>query len=73
MQPKPLRNDEHTGVISTVILIVAALIILGYFHISMRAVATSPVVQDNLLFAWEIFSSMVMSLFVWLKQLVGLG
>lgn len=43
------------GVISTIVLIIIALIILGYYHISFKSIAQSPIVQDNLRYAWQLF------------------
>lgn len=42
------------GLIDTVVLIVVALIILGYFKIDVREIVNTPVVKDNLHYAWEL-------------------
>jgi hypothetical protein len=52
-------NSSHVskqkGVIGTIVLIVVALIILGYYGINFKTVVTSPLVQENLSYAWELF------------------
>ncbi|MEK7501548.1 MAG: hypothetical protein AAB777_00760 [Patescibacteria group bacterium] len=42
------------GVITTILTIVALLIVLGYFGFNLRNIVNSPVVQDNLAFAKEL-------------------
>jgi hypothetical protein len=42
------------GLIRNVILIIALLIILGYFGLNLRNIVNSPVVQDNLGYAKEL-------------------
>jgi hypothetical protein len=51
------KRQYNRGLISAVILVVVALIILGYFRINVRAIMSAPGVQDNLKYAWEIFIS----------------
>ena len=41
-------QSNQKGFIKIIILIVAALLILSYFGISLRAVISSPVTQDNI-------------------------
>ncbi|MCC2630541.1 MAG: hypothetical protein K0S38_350 [Candidatus Paceibacter sp.] len=61
----------NRGVISTIILIVAALVILGYFGISFRGIIASPIIQDNFKYAWEIFSSSIASIVTWIQEFFG--
>lgn len=42
------------GVIRTVLIITALLIVLGYFGFNLRDIVNSPIVQDNLNFAKEV-------------------
>ena len=46
---------QQQGIISTIILIIAALIILGYFHISFKSLILSPIVKTNLDYTWNLF------------------
>lgn len=50
-QKNPMNRG---GVIRTVLIIVALLIILGYFGFNLRNIVNSPIVQDNLNFAKEV-------------------
>jgi hypothetical protein len=49
-------NDENyqKGFIKTILIIVVALIILGYFGYNLRDIINSPTVQDNLSFGKEV-------------------
>lgn len=55
-----MRNTR-TGFITTILLILAALIILGYFKINLQTIIDSPTVQANLQYAWELLSAGVRS------------
>lgn len=45
------------GLIKTIIVIVIALVILGYFGFNVRDIINSPTVQANLSAAWELVSN----------------
>ena len=62
--------NTKRGVISTIVLIVVALIILGYFHISFKSIVSSPTVQENLKFAWQIFMDGLTGLIQWIKDTI---
>ena len=61
------KNTSERGLIRTVILIVIALIILGYFGFNLRTILNSPTVQDNLNYAGEI------ALNIWNQYLKGIA
>ena len=42
------------GIISLIVLILIALIILGYFKINIQTVIGSPFVKDNIAYAWNL-------------------
>ena len=44
----------RSGFITAILLIVAALIILGYFKVDIQTVLSSPDVQANLQYAWQL-------------------
>lgn len=46
-----IKNDTNKGLIKAIILIVIALIILGYFGLNLRNIINSPTVQDNFAYA----------------------
>jgi flagellar basal body-associated protein FliL len=48
------KPNNRGGVLWTILIIVAILIVLGYFGFNMRNIVNSPVVQDNLGFAKEV-------------------
>lgn len=48
------RSRRSLGIVSTIVLIVVALVILGYYNVNIRSVVASPVVRDNLAYAWDL-------------------
>jgi len=46
--------NSRSGFITAILLIIAALIILGYFKINIQKIITSPDVQTNLQYAWQL-------------------
>jgi hypothetical protein len=54
---KPSRKSAHSGFITTLLIILAALIILGYFKINLQQIFSSPDVQANLQYAWQLLVS----------------
>ncbi len=50
-----MKNSlNRGGLLRTIVLIVALLIVLGYFGFNMRNIVASPVVHDNLIYAKEL-------------------
>jgi hypothetical protein len=49
-----MKTLNRGGVVRTVLIIVALLIVLGYFGFNLRDIVNSPVVKDNLNFAKEV-------------------
>lgn len=45
---------DRGGIVRTVLLIIVALIILGYFGFNLRDILKSPTVHDNLIYAKEL-------------------
>ena len=45
------------GLIKTIIVVVIALIVLGYFGFNVRDIINSPTVQANLSSAWDLVSN----------------
>lgn len=68
----------NKGLIKTIILIVLALIVLGYFGFNVGDIINSPTVQANLSITWgfvtNIWSNYLAApvLFVWNKFVVGI-
>jgi hypothetical protein len=66
------------GLIKTIILIVIALIVLGYFGFNVGDIINSPTVQSNLNTAWGFVSNIWNNylaapvLYVWDKFVVGI-
>ena len=66
------------GLIKTIIVIVIALIILGYFGFNIGDIINGPTVQANLHGAWDFISKIwndylsVPFVFVWDKIVVGI-
>ncbi len=51
------NQKKGRGFITAIILIIIALILLGYFKINIQSVINGPIVQDNLSYAWQIVVS----------------
>lgn len=45
---------NHKGFIQIILIIVIALIVLGYFSINIADVMASPVVKENLAYVWNL-------------------
>jgi hypothetical protein len=58
--------NKNRGFLRAIILIVVALIILGYFRIDIRQVLSSGGVQTNLSYAWHL----VLQGFMWVWQTI---
>ena len=54
MMLKSVKDDNNRGFIQTVIIIIVALIILGYFGFNLRNIVNSSTVHDNLQFVKEL-------------------
>ena len=50
---KNLHGERQSGLVKTVIVIVIALIILGYFGFNISDIINGPAVQANLHAAWD--------------------
>ena len=48
------KKNGTRGFIKLIILIVIGLIILGYFGLNIKDILASPVVKENLAYAWEV-------------------
>lgn len=48
------HGSNHAGFIQIILIIVIALIVLGYFSINIADVMASPIVKENLSYAWNI-------------------
>jgi hypothetical protein len=64
-----MPKNSQKGIITVIILIVVALIILGYFGFDLRRIVESPQVQENLTYAWNLIK--VPFLWLW-NFLMGL-
>ncbi|MFA5934506.1 MAG: hypothetical protein WC827_01310 [Candidatus Paceibacterota bacterium] len=70
-------KEEKKGFIKTIILIIVALIILGYFGFDVENIIKSERVQKNLNYVWDIVSKVwtlylaAPVMFVWDKFFVG--
>ncbi len=63
--------NARSGFITAVLLIVAALVILGYFKINIQTIVESPTVQANLQYAWQLLVEGVRSGWSYLLALAG--
>jgi len=46
--------NTKRGIVGTIVLVIVALILLGYFNINVQQVVSTPTVQNNLLYAWQL-------------------
>ena len=67
------------GFIKAIVIIVIALIVLGYFGYNIQDIINSPTVQKNLSYGWGLVSYVwqnylkVPAMFIWDKIIIGLG
>ncbi len=58
------------GFIKTILIIVVALVALGFFGYNLREITDSPAVHDNLIFVWElvvkIWHNFILAPILWL-------
>lgn len=70
MKGKVDLPTAQAGFIKTILIIVVALITLGFFGYNLRDITSSPVVQDNLVFVWElivkIWNNFILTPVLWL-------
>src|SRR3990167_4565121 len=72
-------GQKRGGFIKTIVLIVIALIILGYFGYNVQDIVNSPTVQKNLNYAWDLTKYVwqnylkIPAIFVWEKIIIGWG
>ncbi|MEK7579068.1 MAG: hypothetical protein AAB460_00860 [Patescibacteria group bacterium] len=57
--------NARRGFLQIILIIVIALIAIGYFGLNIREILSSPNVQDNLAYAWEL------KVHVWQTYLAG--
>ena len=73
------RIGRGNGFIKTIVIIVIALIILGYFGYNVQDIVNSPMVQKNLNYAWDLVKYVwnnylkAPTIFIWEKIIIGLG
>ncbi|MSU56023.1 MAG: hypothetical protein EXS51_01805 [Candidatus Taylorbacteria bacterium] len=48
----------NRGFIKTILLIVIALIVLGFFGYNLKEIVASPTVHDNLVYVWDIVAKL---------------
>lgn len=73
-----LKRTQNRGLIKAIIIIIIALIILGYFGFDVRDIINGPTVQSNLHSAWD-FVVMIWDKFlsvpltyIWDKIIIGI-
>ncbi len=52
------KSAGNRGLIKTILVIVVALIVLGYFGFNLRDTMSSPTVQDNLSYAGQVATNL---------------
>lgn len=71
-------RSKQTGFIKFVIILVIALVILGYFGFNIREIIQSPSVSGNLNYGWGLVTALwnkvlvVPVTFIWNKIIVGI-
>lgn len=60
------KFEEKRGIVAVLIILIVAVIILGYFGFDIRRIIESPQVQENLLYLWNLIKIP----FIWLFDLL---
>ncbi len=72
------RRSRRSGFVKLIIVLVIALIVLGYFGFNIQQIIQSPTVGGNLSYAWHLAVELwnkvlvVPATFVWDKIIVGM-
>ena len=53
-----MKNTSQKGFLHIIIIVVIALIILGYFGMNIQEILAKPVVHDNLVYFWNLLKSL---------------
>ena len=53
-----MKHTSHRGFFQIIIIVVIALIILGYFGMNIQEILARPVVHDNLVYFWDLLQSL---------------
>lgn len=70
---------QSSGFVKTIVIIVIALIVLGYFGYNVQDIVNSPTVQKNLNYAWDLVKYVwqnyleIPATWIWDKIIIGLG
>src|SRR3989344_6917163 len=73
-----MKNKQQGGFIQLIIVLIIALIVLGYFGFNVQQIIQSPSVSGNLGYAWGLAMNLwsnylvVPVTFVWNKIIVGM-
>lgn len=62
--------NANRGIIGTIVLIIIALVVLGYYNISIQSIIESRFVQENLLYVWDSIVWFVTTGFWWIVNLI---
>lgn len=52
------KINEKRGLVKAILLIVVALVVLGYLGYNLRDIISSPTVRDNLAYVWGLMVKM---------------
>lgn len=63
---KMKKINSNRGLVKAILLIVVALVILGYFGYNLRDIIASPTVRDNFSYVWDI----VVNIWNWVKDIL---
>lgn len=66
---KHIKNHKR-GIVALIVIIVIAVIILGYFGFDLQRIFESPQVRENLIFLWELIKVPFMWLFNFITSLI---
>lgn len=50
------KFDANRGLVKAILVMVVALVILGYFGYNLRDIVNSPSVRDNVAYVWELLT-----------------
>lgn len=73
------KIEKQKGFVKAIIIILIALIVLGYFGFNVQNIIQSPMVQKNLNYGWSMVSYVwrnyleAPAIFIWDKVIIGLG
>lgn len=65
------RSQQSSGFIKLILIVVVALIVLGFFGFDVRNIIESEQVQQNLAYVWDLTKAAVHQIWIWILFVIN--